>query len=84
MVTQQNAATSEELATSAIELSAQAEQLQEIISFFRLSDNDIRTRKSKTGSLQQQIVVESLQEVRHGVVIDLDEPDISDDEFERF
>jgi len=84
MVTQQNAATSEELATSAIELSAQAEQLQEIISFFRLSDNDTRTRKSKTGLLQQQIVVESLQEVRHGVVIDLDEPDISDDEFERF
>lgn len=84
MVTQQNAATSEELATSAIELSAQAEQLQEIISFFRLSENESRTRTYKTGFQPQQIDAESLQEARRGVVIDLDEPDVSDDEFERF
>jgi methyl-accepting chemotaxis protein len=84
MVTQQNAATSEELATNAIELSAQAEQLQEIISFFRLSDNEPRTRKSKDGLQQQNIVTEAIQEARHGVVIDLDEPDVTDDEFERF
>ncbi len=84
MVTQQNAATSEELATSAIELSAQAEQLQEIISFFRLSENEPSTSKTKAAFQQQQIAVDSHQEARHGVVIDLDEPDVSDDEFERF
>lgn len=84
MVTQQNAATSEELATSAIELSAQAEQLQEIISFFRLSENEPTPKKSKARFQQQQILDESHQEARHGVVIDLDEPDVSDDEFERF
>ena len=84
MVTQQNAATSEELATNAVELSAQAEQLQEIISFFRVSKDEPKTRKPKTGAQQQQIVTEKPHEARHGVVIDLDEPDVSDDEFERF
>jgi len=82
LITQQNAATSEELATNAVELSAQAEQLQEIISFFSIGKTDYKIRRSKV--VEQQPVEELKPEAKHGVVIDLDQPDISDDEFERF
>jgi methyl-accepting chemotaxis protein len=37
-VTQQNASSSEELASNAEELSSQAEQLQQVVNFFKLSD----------------------------------------------
>jgi len=85
MVTQQNAATSEELSTNAVELSAQAEQLQEIISFFKIGSEDPDSRKKKI-TKQTTMPVENIsQDVKRGVVIELDEPDdISDDEFERF
>ncbi len=84
MVTQQNAATSEELSTNAVELSAQAEQLQEIIAFFKIDNNDKGSKKTKEKKNHIQSVPEIPQEVKRGVFIDLDEPDISDDEFERF
>ena len=85
MVTQQNAAASEELSTNAVELSAQAEQLQEIISFFKI-DNErhdpVRSRTISQTSVPHEVVSE---DVKRGVIIELDEiDDISDDEFERF
>ncbi len=56
MVTQQNAATSEELSTNAVELSAQAEQLQEIISFFKIGqpEHDFRTCRKQPNNPQTQ------------------------------
>lgn len=85
MITQQNAATSEELSTNAVELSAQAEQLQDIISFFKIGPEDPDFRKKRTTN-PIPIPVENIsQDVKRGVVIELDEPDdISDDDFERF
>ncbi len=84
MVTQQNAATSEELSTNAVELSAQAEQLQEIISFFKIGNekNPRMKMKNKTVSMMSDENIQS--QAKRGVVIELDEPDSSDDEFERF
>jgi methyl-accepting chemotaxis protein len=85
MVTQQNAATSEELSTNAVELSAQAEQLKEVISFFKINKAE-KTQKSVTRTNQpQKHEVEPVQQQnRHGVLIDLDQTDMTDDDFERF
>lgn len=84
MVTQQNAATSEELATNAVELSAQAEQLQEIISFFKIGQADHDYPALKTTRQSVRPVENTSSDVKRGVVIELDEPDSLDDEFERF
>jgi len=84
MVTQQNAATSEELSTNAVELSAQAEQLQEIISFFKIGQAEHDFRVPKTTKQPVSPVGNISPDVKRGVVIELDEPDSSDDEFERF
>jgi len=84
MVTQQNAATSEELATNAVELSAQAEQLQEIISFFKIGNAEHDFHTSKTTPKPVITTANVSPDVRKGVVIELDEPDSSDEEFERF
>ena len=85
MVTQQNAATSEELSTNAVELSAQAEQLQKIISFFKVGKNEEEEVHSK--KKQKNLHTENVAVVikpKKGVVIDLDEPDSPDEGFERF
>jgi methyl-accepting chemotaxis protein len=85
MVTQQNAATAEELSTNASELSTHAKKLQGIIAFFKTDKN-----ASGIGSVESQYTnpeppVELIQqETKSGVVIDLDIPDSSDDDFERF
>jgi methyl-accepting chemotaxis protein len=84
MVTQQNAASSEELSTNAVELSAQAEQLQEIITFFKTDVDEKVKKKAKSKTTSYQPVAENHQAVKRGVFIDLDQPDISDEEFERF
>jgi len=85
MVTQQNAATSEELSTNAVELSAQAEQLQEIISFFKIGAEGHDSRQKKTLKSNSVPDENLTQDVKRGVVIELDEPDdILDEEFERF
>ena len=84
MVTQQNAATAEELSTNAVELSSQAEQLQEIISFFKIDKIVSNAKIKKESKYFRQPEEESQQEMKSGVVIDLDIPDSSDDEFERF
>lgn len=89
LVTQQNAASSEELSTNAVELSAQSEQLKEIISFFQIGKE--RTRFSGQKEVSQAPIVEKeevdeeeIPEIKKGVVIELDGPNSSDDEFERF
>ncbi len=84
MVTQRNAATSEELSTNAVELSAQAEQLHEIISFFKIDHESSVLRTKKTFRQNQSFVENIPNETKRGVVIELDEPDSSDNEFERF
>lgn len=84
MVTQQNAASSEELSTNAVELSAQAEQLREIISFFKLNRDTSLKRKARP-TLKPEVPVDPVKAPGgRGVVIDLDLPDSSDDDFERF
>ncbi|MFA5329930.1 MAG: methyl-accepting chemotaxis protein [Prolixibacteraceae bacterium] len=84
IVTQQNAATSEELATNAAELLAQAEQLQDIISFFKIDEFEHIRRQYAETAAQQVIDDNASSVVRQGVVIDLDQPYSSDDDFERF
>lgn len=84
MVTQRNAATSEELSTNAVELSAQAEQLHEIISFFKIGHESPDSRMKKTVKQSPVFTENAPTNIKRGVVIELDEPDSSDDEFERF
>lgn len=84
IVTQQNAATSEELATNATELSAQAEQLQDIISFFKIDEFEDVKRAERIQNTPVPQKEDFRSEGKRGVVIDLDQPDSSDDEFERF
>ena len=85
MVTQQNAASAEELSTNAVELSAQAEQLREIISFFKIDSESQYTKVSEKQMFHGSDVFTGKSEVRRGgVLIDLDQPDVSDEEFERF
>ncbi len=84
IVTQQNAATSEELATNATELLAQAEQLQDIISFFKLDEFEEIRRRHTEVETGQTFNDETSPVIGKGVVIDLDQPDSSDDDFERF
>jgi methyl-accepting chemotaxis protein len=84
MVTQQNAATAEELSTNAVELSAQAGHLREIISFFKIGQGGQFTRMAETKKMAERTIIEAPLELKRGVLIDLDQPDMSDDEFERF
>lgn len=49
-VTQQNAAASEEMATGSEELAGQAQQLLELISYFRLADGASHTKKKQADS----------------------------------
>ena len=84
MVTQQNAATSEELSTNAVELSAQAEQLREIISFFKIGKAEHDLWQKKEVKQNQTVVQREPVNVKRGVVIELDDLDSSDEEFERF
>ena len=84
IVTQQNAATSEELSTNAVELSAQAEQLQEIISFFKIDQIELDNQHQKAAKQTVTPIENTSSNIQKGVVIELDELDNSDDEFERF
>lgn len=84
MVTQQNAATSEELSTNSVELSAQAEQLKETISFFKIGKSEESNLPKKTVLKPEPQAMATTPGNKRRVVIDLDQPDIPDDEFERF
>ena len=84
LVTQQNAAASEELATNAIELSSQAENLQKIVSFFKVMSSDVKTRLKYTPKPPKlEAASGRFPPPPKGVVLNLDD-DGDDDEFERF
>jgi methyl-accepting chemotaxis protein len=51
MVIQQNASSSEEMASTAEELSSQAESLEEIISFFKLNEQQTRHTKEPAANI---------------------------------
>lgn len=84
IVTQQNAATSEELSTNAVELAAQAEQLREIISFFKIGEAEHDFWQKST--VDKSVGSDELkpEPEKRGVIIELDDLDSTDDEFERF
>jgi methyl-accepting chemotaxis protein len=84
MVTQQNASASEELSTNAIELSAQAEQLQHVISFFKTNSDNVEKQAERVNPGYSQLVSTPIESENKRVIINLDQPDIPDDEFERF
>lgn len=85
MVTQQNAASSEELSTNAVELSAQSEKMKEVIAFFNIGKEPPKYAKQEVefSRVETPIEKEAL-ELKKGVVIELDDLDSSDDDFERF
>jgi len=84
-VTQQNAASSEELSTNAVEMSSQAENLQEIVSFFKVISEKDAYRKTKTESVIPKLkeAGERVKKDTKGVILNLDDEE-DDDEFERF
>ncbi len=85
MVTQQNAASSEELSTNAVELSAQSEKMKEVIAFFNIGREPLKFAKPEVELPQVEIPKENeTSEIKKGVVIELDDLDSSDDDFERF
>jgi len=51
-VVQQNAATAEEMAAGAEELNTQIVQLKDMVSFFKLGDQEIKSEKAKTQTVQ--------------------------------
>ncbi len=79
-VTQQNAAASEELATNAVELSAQAENLQRTVSFFKVVRNG--SNRISDARRHRHTLQPSGMPPPKGVVLNLD--DDSDNDFERF
>ncbi len=90
LITQQNASASKELASNAVEMSGQAENLQEIVSFFKvIKDEDLERRlkrpKKESPKLSEHFVgVPKLEKEKgSGVIIDLSENE-HDEEFERF
>jgi len=95
VITQQNAASSEELAGNSEEMAAQADQLKEIISFFKINNNgggnDYLINKSNTLlASNNSLISNNKQENGNGkqkkeqVTIDMTENNIKDKEFERY
>ena len=82
-VTQQNAAASEELATNAVELSAQAEHLQKTVSFFKVVNHEERATPvtAYRTALKSPVKYSGMKD-KKGVILNLD--DESDNDFERF
>jgi methyl-accepting chemotaxis protein len=84
LVTQQNATTSEKLSTNAVQLSAQAEQLKQTIAFFNVGNVENNFFSEERFKIQRPSVKPKPDVSKKRVVIDLDQPDNTDDEFERF
>ncbi len=80
-VTQQNAASSEELATSASEMSSQAKQLMQTMSFFNIDQHNSNDRDSRK---PLPITAKKSIEKPHAVIIDLEDNDALDEEFVKF
>lgn len=83
-VTQQNAASSEELATNAVELSAQSEQLMDTIAFFQTGELYSRPERNIKSEYEQDLMKAAQTGKKRGVLIDLDQPEANDGDFERF
>jgi len=83
-VTQQNAASSEELATNAVELSAQSEQLMDTIAFFQTGELITRPDRNKQSEYEQDLTKDISTVKKRGILIDLDQPDADDSDFEKF
>ncbi|MFK5857079.1 MAG: methyl-accepting chemotaxis protein [Bacteroidota bacterium] len=89
-ISQQNAASAEEMATNSEELASQSEQLISVISYFKIGDtSEIQKRKKVS---KQKLITErkSFKHTRNqdiddgGIDIDLSTNDELDDDFERF
>lgn len=91
-VTQQNAANSEEMASSSEELSAQAEQLKSLISFFKLSTDQMDTtlRPSTLENVSEKPEIELVSDKKTSVlskkplIIDLEDNKEMDSGFEKY
>lgn len=83
-VTQQNAASSEELATNAVELSAQSEQLMDTIAYFQTGETYSRPGRNIKSEYEQDLMKTIQIGKKRGVLIDLDQPEANDSDFERF
>ncbi|MFT3867985.1 MAG: methyl-accepting chemotaxis protein [Nibricoccus sp.] len=98
-VIQQNASASEEMAASAEELASQAEQLQSAIEFFKVSDEGTRAVATKrkvakaqaaqkaSHHLSHSLAKKPADENGHGVMIELDKPDlppVDEGDFQRY
>ncbi len=89
-VIQQNAAMAEEMSTSSEELASQAEQLKETMSFFKIDASFLRSfgsvtykaKKNKTFDAKLNKTPET--HVNSGVLLNLKDDKIDDDEFETF
>lgn len=62
-ITQQNASASEQLAATAEEMTGQAAQLQSLMSFFKITDNDARPISGTTKSGKTKLVLASTRKV---------------------
>ena len=86
-VIQQSAASTEEMAATSEELSSQAISMSEQVAFFKLSNGKshqaFRAPK-KTASSAKSNGSKSFKDTNHGLRLDFgNDPDISDDDFER-
>ena len=80
-ITSQNSASSEEMSASAEELSAQAEQLKEIMSLFNVENEKAAENLESMGKAKSKI---SIINKDKGVKLDLEKPEGSDSDFERY
>ena len=88
-VTQQNTTAAEELASTAEEMSAQASQLQHSITFFSLNDDGDslgRPGRAAAPARPQRPALKSQggQGTPKKLVLDMSDPDTTDDAFERY
>lgn len=83
-VIQDNAASSEELATTAEELASEAHQLQEAITFFTTTKGEVKKQRRRVSGATQRNVVrnDDRGEVNAGVSIDMEEE--SDSTYDRY
>ncbi|MBN1183079.1 MAG: hypothetical protein JXB49_12370 [Bacteroidales bacterium] len=86
-ITQQNAAASEELSTSAEELANQSETLQELVSFFKTTqESSLETKKKEKRRNKDSIYHETSKGYKEasGFKLKLDSNAARDDEFEEY
>ena len=99
-VIQQNASAAEEMSSTAEELSSQAEQLQSAISFFRIEEGRVVTRRKRTAEGSRPAKAATVKKLRighgfppeaaarkrvvGGVDLDMGDEDKLDSDFEKY